>query len=212
VSGVSAATFPDNEYFTTANKPAGVKVFVRPNKYEAGRANICIFNWDNADSARVDISSVQSIGDRYEVRDAQNFYGEPAVSGTYAGGSITIPLNLTVVAPVIGAPATPFVHTPREFNAFVLLKTGPSNAVQYDKYGSSHLVAPRIALLGNRLLIAGESEGLRRVDILDVSGRTLASQFVKSSHAIDWRWPAGTYFVRVVGNRGEWITKVVVGK
>ena len=39
--------------FSTAgstSRPPGTKVFVRPNRYEAGRANITVYNWNLADT------------------------------------------------------------------------------------------------------------------------------------------------------------------
>jgi hypothetical protein len=106
---------------------SGKKIFVRPNKYEPGRANITIFNWDKSPKVEVDIKNVGlKKGDAYEVRDAQNFYGKPAVTGKYDGKDISIPMTgLTVAAP-IGRdpqkyPRPP--HTAPEFGAFVLMKT-----------------------------------------------------------------------------------------
>ena len=40
------ADFANNTYYSA--RPTGTKVFVRPNKYEPGRANITIYNWDKA--------------------------------------------------------------------------------------------------------------------------------------------------------------------
>ena len=45
ISGFSQSSFPSNTYYGST-LPTGVKVFVRPNAYEAGRANIAIYNWD----------------------------------------------------------------------------------------------------------------------------------------------------------------------
>ncbi len=46
-SGFSPSVFPGNTYYGST-RPTGVKVFVRPNAYEAGRANIVVYNWDLA--------------------------------------------------------------------------------------------------------------------------------------------------------------------
>ena len=45
ISGFSQSSFPSNTYYGST-LPTGVKVFIRPNAYEAGRANIAIYNWD----------------------------------------------------------------------------------------------------------------------------------------------------------------------
>ena len=49
--------FDNNSTFVTGPS-SGVNVFIRPNKYEKNRTNIIIYNWDEQDSVKVDISSV----------------------------------------------------------------------------------------------------------------------------------------------------------
>jgi len=39
----------------------GTKVFVRPNRYESGRANIVVYNWDNSPKVSVDVHSVLDV-------------------------------------------------------------------------------------------------------------------------------------------------------
>jgi hypothetical protein len=116
-------SFPDNEFFS--GPPGGLKIFVRPNKYEPGRANIIVFNWNNEETASVDVSgSGLEVGQWYEVRDVQDFWGAPVATGIYQGEPIRIPLTNTQVAQPIGAITSETIqHTPREFNAFVLLRS-----------------------------------------------------------------------------------------
>jgi hypothetical protein len=72
------------------------------------------------------VSSVLTPGDHYEVRNVQNFFGTPTLSGTYAGGSISIPMaGVTLTAPLGGWPKGAPAVTGPEFNAFVLLRTSP---------------------------------------------------------------------------------------
>ena len=122
-SGFSHSAFPNNTYHGQT-RPTGVKVFVRPNAYESGRAHIVVYNWDLDDSVNVDLSSALAPGSTYVVRNAQNPFGAAVASGTYAGGSITLPMTgLTAAAPV-GAALPP--ATGREFQAFILTSTlGP---------------------------------------------------------------------------------------
>jgi hypothetical protein len=107
---------------TVSPRPtSGVNVIVRPNVYEPGRANIVIYNWSKQPTVSVDASSVLSVGQSYEVRDAQNFFGAPVSSGTYNGGSISLPMTgLTVAAPVGNVPVVP-EHTAPEFGTFILI-------------------------------------------------------------------------------------------
>ncbi len=116
-SGFSHSTYPSNTYTTT--RPTGVQVFVRASPYEAGRANITVFNWPNQSSVSVDLSSVLGVGTAYEIRNAQDFFGAPVLTGTYSGGSVSLPMTgLSVVAPIGWAAPT---ATGPEFNAFVVL-------------------------------------------------------------------------------------------
>ena len=105
-----------------SGRPSGLWRVVRPNKYEPGRAYIAIYNWDRKDTVDVDAGAILKYGDRYEVRDAQNFFGTPVAAGVYEGASIVIPMTgLKPAAPVGSVPAAP-VHTAPEFGAFVLLR------------------------------------------------------------------------------------------
>ncbi len=124
-SGFSPGSFPDNTYYGST-LPTGVKVFIRPNAYEAKRANIAIYNWDLNTTVDVDVSGILSNGDGYEVRNAADFFGAPVLQGTYSGGSLTLPMTgLSVATPIgVAAPAP----TGPEFNVFVLLPASPGGS------------------------------------------------------------------------------------
>jgi hypothetical protein len=142
ISGFSQSAFPSNTYYGTS-RPTGIKVFVRPNTYEAGRANIVVYNWDLAATVSVDVSAILSPGDGFEVRNAADFFGAPVLTGTYGGGSITLPMdNLTVATPV-GVPAPP--PTGPEFNAFVLLPASPGGTPTPTPIATSTPTATRTA-------------------------------------------------------------------
>jgi len=69
------------------------KVFVKPNKYEQGRALVVVYNWGSQGSVNVNLSNVLRSGQRYEVRNVQNMFGAAVASGTFNGGSISVPMN-----------------------------------------------------------------------------------------------------------------------
>ncbi len=106
----------------SSNAPTGIWSFVRPNQYEPGRANIVIYNWNLAASVSVNLSSADiNIGDTFQIRDAENWYNGPVVSGTYTGSPVSIPMTgLTVVQPVGSVPYPPSPTAP-QFGVFVLL-------------------------------------------------------------------------------------------
>jgi hypothetical protein len=119
-NGWKASTGNDATSDYTAGRPHGVWTFVRPNLYEAGRANVVIYNWDLSKAVNVDLSAVLAEGDNFEIRDAENFFAPAVVSGTFNGSPVSIPLTgLTVAAPV-GEVPTPPQPTAPEFAAFVV--------------------------------------------------------------------------------------------
>jgi hypothetical protein len=132
VTGFSAANFPNNTYVASYTSLTGVKTFVRPNKYEKGRANVTIYNWSLQDSVAVDLSSSGLIsGDAYEVRYALDYFGNPVATGAYSGAAVTIPMKgLSVAVAPRSLPRQPINPAPL-FGAFVIRKTGAGSAGVY---------------------------------------------------------------------------------
>jgi PKD repeat protein len=110
------------QYGGSGTKPSGTWTLVRPNLYESGRGHVAIFNWGHAASVSVDLSSILSIGASYEIHNAQNYFGTPVLTGTYAGGTVSIPMAASSVEVPAGASAPS--PTGPEFNAFVVLTAG----------------------------------------------------------------------------------------
>src|SRR5207248_4495001 len=104
--GAYANRYPGNTWVTPKNsgEPAmtGLKVFVRPNQYDPGRSNIIIFNWDRLPTVQVDVSQAGlKPSDSYEIRNAEDYFGHPVLTGTYKGGSLTIPTRgLSMASPI----------------------------------------------------------------------------------------------------------------
>jgi hypothetical protein len=115
----TTSQYPTNTYFTS--RPTGVRSFVRPNRYEPGRAHITIFNWDNLSSVSVNVGTAGIADGTYVLRNAQNYWQESQTLSV-SGGQITVPMTgWTVVAP-IGWTTPP--NTFPEFGVFVLLPSG----------------------------------------------------------------------------------------
>jgi hypothetical protein len=127
-SGNTYAVKSGNVYTSTGNQ-----VFVVPNKYadryEPRRANVLIFNGSAASTVTfTPPTGILSVGDKYQLRDVQNFFGAPVASGTYTGGAISVPMpgtNSPFQQPKSIPPDRPGKslpqHTANEFGAFVLL-------------------------------------------------------------------------------------------
>jgi hypothetical protein len=139
--------FPNNTW--QSSLPKGIKIFVQPNQYEAGRANIAVFNWDHASSVSVDLSSVFASGDHYTIIDAMN----PAVvlaSGTYSGPVSINMTGLVAVAPIGQGTRT---HTAPEFGIFIasggsLTPPPPSNPPTVNTTAATNVTATGAQLNG----------------------------------------------------------------
>ena len=124
-SGMSEGTWTNaiitgNTVITSGTKPTQPLVFVRPNAYEPGRAAVIIYNWSRQASVSVDLSSVLGVGRRYEVRNVQDLFGAPLVSGTFGGGTISFPMaGITPPTPV-GLSSSPAPVTGPDFNVFLV--------------------------------------------------------------------------------------------
>lgn len=118
--GLDAASHPDNDFVA---EPTGVEVFVRPNEHEPGRGHVIVYDWDDADSATADLSTVLPLGANYEIRNAQDPLGEPVLTGTYDGNPVTLPLDGLHPQQPVGLPDAilPDEETGRAFNVFLVL-------------------------------------------------------------------------------------------
>ena len=102
--------------------PSETRVFVRPSEYEPGRAHVTVYNWANLAAVQVDMTGVLRPGDRYEVRNVQALFDAPIASGTFAGGTITIPLGGVNPPQPIGGSPTPPRKTGPFFDVFLVTK------------------------------------------------------------------------------------------
>jgi hypothetical protein len=106
--------------------PAATQVFVRPNRYEPGRANVVVYNWAHQGMVAVDLSSAVPVGWSYEVHPVEDFYGSAVASGTYAGGSIDVPMAALSPPAPIGRRAPRRAPTAGpNFAVFVVTSTAP---------------------------------------------------------------------------------------
>jgi hypothetical protein len=106
---------------TFAHKPSGTRVFVRPNRYEPGRAHVAVYNWDRAETVEIDLGGVLETGDRYRLVSAQDFFGEPLLSGVYDGGPLRLAMRPRKAAAPVGMPDFEPPATEPEFGAYVVL-------------------------------------------------------------------------------------------
>lgn len=123
-NGWKAATGLGTTDNAIAGTPGGNWVFVRPNKYEAGRGFVVIYNFGLQNPVGVDISGVVPTGAHYEIRNVQDIFGSPIISGTYTGGAVAIPMNGVAPPRPIGRTApTTAPHTGPNFDVFLVTST-----------------------------------------------------------------------------------------
>jgi hypothetical protein len=91
----------------TSDPFTGMDIVIRPNRFEAGRANVIVWNWDNASSADINPSGILNAGDKYTVHHVYDLFGAPVAAGTYSGGRITVPLRNYSSPIPIGMTAAP---------------------------------------------------------------------------------------------------------
>ena len=112
----------DNNILSFCNRPA--RLSDRPNRYEAGRAHVVVFNWTNAGAVSVDLSKVLRSGDAYEILNVQDLFGSPVVSGTYTGGSVSLPVRAVAAPTPVGGFVTRPGGTGTQFNTYLVRKRG----------------------------------------------------------------------------------------
>ncbi len=85
-------------------RPLGTKVFVFPNKYRKGRANIGVFNWDSKIQVAMNLSSVLTRGQKYRIYNCLDIkqtisMAKPILELTYTGSEITVPMRRDKISP-----------------------------------------------------------------------------------------------------------------
>jgi hypothetical protein len=105
----------------TLGAPTDQWVYVRPNPYEAGRAEVAVYNWSGAGSVSVDLTGVLTPGQAFEVRNVQRIWDAPVLSGTYGGGSVSLPIqSLAAYQPLVPSVVNPLPNTGTEFAVFLV--------------------------------------------------------------------------------------------
>jgi parallel beta-helix repeat protein len=111
-----------------AGAPTATKVVVRPNRYEEGRAFIVVYNFAQQRAVDVGLSGVLKQGSRFTIRNVQDVFAEPVVSGTYDGGTVSIPMNGVEPPVPLGRPTRQAPKTGPAFDVFLVTSTRSDRA------------------------------------------------------------------------------------
>jgi hypothetical protein len=106
----------------TATAPATPVVFVRPNAYEPGRANIVVYNWGRLASVPANVAGVLQPGQAYAVWSVQALFGPPLASGVYSGESLDLPMTPRSPPVPVGLATSPAPATLPDFDVFLLTR------------------------------------------------------------------------------------------
>ncbi len=101
-SGIESS-FPSNTYHHDVQTDGEISLHPSERLRDGACTHHGVQLGSGTATVSVDVSSILTVGASYEVRNAQNFFGPPVLSGVYAGGLLTLPMTgLTVAAPIGG--------------------------------------------------------------------------------------------------------------
>ena len=212
------SSFANNTYLAARPTGSAPQVFVRPNQYEPGRAHVAIYNWAGQASVPVNVSGVLAVGDTFEVRDSQDFFGTPMAAGVYSGSPVNFSMLNTNVWQGIGAPVVALRHTPPEFGAFIVIKKSASSTIPIPDRApvvtagaNQTITLPATATLSGLVTDPGSPTGPVTVSWLKTSGpgtvtfgNATAAQTTASFSA------AGAYFLQFTASNGRLASSATV--
>jgi hypothetical protein len=111
----------DSKSTFTKGRPSKLRVLVRPNAHEPGRAHVAVLNPQELPEVAVDLSGVLKQGKKFRVLSAKNFFGPPLVTGTFDGTAVRVPMKAVTPPPPVGMPNAKLPVTEPRFAAFVVL-------------------------------------------------------------------------------------------
>jgi hypothetical protein len=105
----------------TKGSPRELRVVVRPNAHEKGRAHVAVLNPEGLPEVQVDLSQVLEKGQAYRIVSVKDFFGEPLVSAVYDGAAVPVPMKPVAGTQPVGLPNAKLPVTEPLFGAFVVL-------------------------------------------------------------------------------------------
>ena len=107
--------------------PDKLRVIIRANSYQPGRANIAVLNPAELAEVELDLASVLKSGQQFRIVSAKDFYGASLITGTYEGKPIQLPLKAVAPPQPVGMPGIKLPITEPKFAAFVVLPVSGSS-------------------------------------------------------------------------------------
>lgn len=105
----------------TKGPPSQLRVIVRPNLYEAGRAHVAILNPQSLPEVDIDLTQVLQKGQSFRIVSVKDFYGPEVVSGIFNGQPVRVSMRPITPPSPVGMPDEKLPVTEPHFAAFVVL-------------------------------------------------------------------------------------------
>lgn len=119
--GFTQTDYPNNTYISELPK-TGLDYFLIPNKYEAGRGHLVIYNWDSLESVNVDISNLGlNPGDEFELVNVLNYFNDFHTKINQSNGILNVKMIGHSLCYAIGSNQVPVSQFPK-FGVFVIRK------------------------------------------------------------------------------------------
>ena len=172
----------DSNSSYNSKTPSSTFYYFKENRYEKGKTNLVIYNWEKSENVDIDVSDLLSIDDEYELWDVQNLSRGPVKTGKY-DGSFSVPMNLkTIDLPYGNIPNTnKYYHTAPAFGVFIIKKVTSdvvSNIVS-QKNDFSFVLYPNPAANEIYADIIIPFSGMVEIGVYDISGRIVKSEKIE---------------------------------
>ena len=105
----------------TKGAPSKLRVIVRPNAHEPGRAHVAVLNPEKLPEVEVDLSRVLKSGQKFRIVSVKDFFAASLVTGHYDRRPVRVPLKPVMPPPPVGMPNAELPVTEPQFAAFVVL-------------------------------------------------------------------------------------------
>jgi hypothetical protein len=105
----------------TNGAPTQLRVVVRPNPHEPGRAHIAVVNPQSLPEVDVDLSRVLKPGQEFRIVSVKDFYGPALVTGKHQRQPVRLPMRSVTPPPPVGMSDARLPETEPKFAAFVVL-------------------------------------------------------------------------------------------
>ena len=104
IVGMEPEVYPDNHY--DEQGPTTNRRYVHVNAHDPGRAELVVYNPEGLEEVEVPLGDVLPVGAAYTLHSVMDLFGPPLRSGTFAGGSLRVPMGTLPPVQAVGDPTS----------------------------------------------------------------------------------------------------------